>query len=216
MNLFDPNGKFMEIWNTVFDYFKLGLLCMLLCLPVITAGASMTAAFFVAMKMIRGEAPAIWKPYWSSFKQNFKQATALWLMILAVFALLGMDWYLVMQMESTVVNRIVRAGTFIAVLIIAMIFIYLFPLLARYQLTNREIMKNAVIFAILNFPKNLVAIVLMILFGFLCDYVYEGLPFYICVFPAIMLYYVGKISVTIFNKKIEQREGEMNDGESNL
>lgn len=146
----------MEIWNTVFDYFKLGLLCMLLCLPVITAGASMTAAFFVAMKMIRGEAPAIWKPYWSSFKQNFKQATALWLMILAVFALLGMDWYLVMQMESTVVNRIVRAGTFIAVLIIAMIFIYLFPLLARYQLTNREIMKNAVIFAILNFPKNLI------------------------------------------------------------
>lgn len=208
MNLLDPNGKFMEIWNTVFDYFKLGILCMFMCIPVITAGASITAAFFVAMKMIRGEAPAIWKPYWSSFKENFKQATVLWGMMLAVAVLLSLDWYLVMQMESTMIVRILRVGIFIAALMIFMIFIYIFPLLARYQLSSRAILKNAVIFAILNFPKNLLAIGLMLLFGGLCDYVYQGLPIYISVFPGLLLYYIGKISVTIFRKKIEQQECE--------
>lgn len=216
MNILDPNGKFMEIWNTVFDYFKLGILCLLFCLPVITAGASITAAFFVAMKMIRGEAPAIGKPYWSSFKENFKQATILWVVIAAVFLLLGMDWYLVMQMESTMMVRVLRAGIFIAAIVILMICFYVFPLLARYRLTNREIVKNAVIFAILNFSKNMLAIGLLILFGCLCDYVYQGLPIYLCVFPGIMLFYIGKISVKIFNKKIEKPEGDECDGKSDL
>ena len=41
-------------------------------------------------------------PTWKSFRENFKQATAIWLILLAVLIVLILDLLLVMRMPGTI------------------------------------------------------------------------------------------------------------------
>lgn len=207
MNIFDPDSKFSQIMGTVFDYAKLGLLALLLCLPVITAGAGITAAMCVGMKIVRGEAPVVSRSFWPSFKENFKQSVPLTLLCVALYALLGMDWWYVMQQESTLIMRIARAGIFIAAALGSMMALYIFPLLARYRLTNRQIIRNAAVYALMNFPKNLLAIAIFLLSLWLMDWAIALLPVIVLALPSVLIRYMSVVCVGTFAKS-EAREGE--------
>ena len=209
MDFFDPNSKFSQIMGTVFDYAKLGLLVLILSIPVITAGAAITAAMSVGMKIARNEAPGLWKPLWKSFRENFKQSVPLTLIIVLLFGLLGMDWKYVMEQESTVLIRVLRAGTFIAAALGAMISLYIFPILARYDLRNRQIVRNAAVYAIVNFPKNLLAIGILILGLWLMDWAVPLLPVILLALPAVLIRYMSVVCVSSFAKsEARAREGE--------
>lgn len=209
MDFFDPNSKFSQIMGTVFDYAKLGLLVLILSIPVITAGAAVTAAMSVGMKIARNEAPGLWKPFWKSFRENFKQSVPLTLIIVLLFGLLGMDWKYVMEQESTVLIRVLRAGTFIAAALAAMISLYIFPILARYDLKNRPIVRNAAVYAIVNFPKNLLGLGILILALWLMDWAVPLLPVILLALPAVLIRYMSVVCVSSFAKsEARAREGE--------
>ena len=42
-------------------------------LPVVTIGASLTAAFYSGIKLVRDEESYVYKDFWKSFKMNFVQ-----------------------------------------------------------------------------------------------------------------------------------------------
>ena len=78
-NLDNPVWRFM---SRVADLVILNLMVMLFTLPVFTAGAAWTAMYFVTIRMVRKEERYVIKDFWRSFKQNFKQATLIWLLAL--------------------------------------------------------------------------------------------------------------------------------------
>lgn len=147
MSLFDPDGKFMQITSTMLDYVKLGLLFMLFSIPVIPMGAAAAAAMTVGMKIARGEAPAVWKPFWKAFKENFRQGTLLLLIFALAFALLGFDWYQVMKMESTTVVRVARAGIVLLTILLTSIALYSFAIIARYELAIKAALQSLAAFS---------------------------------------------------------------------
>ena len=51
--LFNMDNKFFVFMGRVADLIILNLLCILCCLPIVTAGASVTAMFYVTLKMAR-------------------------------------------------------------------------------------------------------------------------------------------------------------------
>ena len=80
---FDPNGKMMEIlWKPIHIMF-LNLLWVLFSLPIITIGASTTALYSVFIKMRNGKDGKLFQDFWDAFRSNFRQATIIWLIILA-------------------------------------------------------------------------------------------------------------------------------------
>ncbi len=209
MDFFDPNSKFSQIMGTVFDYAKLGLLVLILSIPVVTAGAAVTAAMSVGMKIARNEAPGLWKPFWKSFRENFRQSVPLTIIIVVLFGLLGMDWKYVMEQESTTLIRVLRAGIFIAAALAAMISLYIFPILARYDLKNRQIVRNAAVYAIVNFPKNLLALGILILGLWLMDWAVPLLPVILLALPSVLIRYMSVVCVSSFAKsEARAREGE--------
>ncbi len=209
MDFFDPNSKFSQIMGTVFDYAKLGLLVLILSIPVVTAGAAVTAAMSVGMKIARNEAPGLWKPFWKSFRENFRQSVPLTIIIVVLFGLLGMDWKYVMEQESTTLIRVLRAGVFIAAALAAMISLYIFPILARYDLKNRQIVRNAAVYAIVNFPKNLLALGILILGLWLMDWAVPLLPVILLALPSVLIRYMSVVCVSSFAKsEARAREGE--------
>ena len=71
----------------------LNLLTLICCIPIITAGDAMTALYYMTVKMVKNEECYIVKGYFKSFKENFKQATIIWLIALLVGIIL-VDFFL--------------------------------------------------------------------------------------------------------------------------
>lgn len=200
MPIFDPDSKFMQVTSTMLDYWKLGLLFLLFSIPVIPMGAAAAAAMTVAMKIARGEAPAVWEPFWNAFKSNFKQGTVLLLIFGAIFALFGLDWYLLMELDSTNVIRVARAAMLVLALVAVPMALYSFAIIARYELPVKAVLRNSVIYTLLYFPKNLV-VVGMILAGFLAyDYIPAIIPLVVAIMPSVVIWYFAKNCVAVFRK----------------
>ena len=81
---FDMDSPVMRVLNRVGDLMIMNFLMILCCIPVITAGAAFTAMHYVLLKIVRGEEGYLIKGFFKSFKENFKQATILWLLMLLV------------------------------------------------------------------------------------------------------------------------------------
>lgn len=207
MNLLDPDSKFSQIMGKVFDYLKLGLLFLLFSIPVVTAGVAATAAMFVGMKIVRGEAPKLWKPFWESFRQNFRQATAATMILLTLAAILGFDWYQLFQMDSTMPVRIARGLVFLAALAAAMTALYIFPVLARFEVTGRQLVRNAVTFALTNFTNNLLILAIILAGLWLMDNVQPILPVLVAAMPAIIIRLMSSLCVRSF-AKVEVQHGK--------
>lgn len=208
MGLFDPDSKFSQIMGAVFDYLKLGFLFLIFSIPIVTAGAAATGAMFVGMKIARGEAPKLWRPFWQSFKQNFRQATVVTLILLALAALLGFDWYQLFQLESTLLVRIARTLIFIAALVVLMTALYLFPVLARFEVTGKQLVRNAVTFALINFTNNLLIAAVILAGLWLMDNVLPILPVVVAVLPALLIWLMSRLCVKTFVKVEVSHEQE--------
>ena len=77
--------------NKVADLCILNIICLVCCIPIVTAGASITAMYYVTLKMVRNEEAYIVRSFFKSFKDNFKQATIINLIMIAVGAVLYLD-----------------------------------------------------------------------------------------------------------------------------
>jgi uncharacterized membrane protein YesL len=83
MRIFNAESPLMEGLSKVADLVILNLLVLLCCIPVITAGAALTGMHYVLLKMARDEEGYIVRSYFKSFKENFLQATGMWLIFLS-------------------------------------------------------------------------------------------------------------------------------------
>ena len=84
--LFNMDNKFFTVMGRVADLIMLNVVFLICCLPIVTIGASLTALHYVTLKMTRNEESYIIRSFFKSFKQNFKQATVINLIMLAVAA----------------------------------------------------------------------------------------------------------------------------------
>ncbi len=151
--LFDPDSAFSRGMNTVWDLVVLNVLWLLCSLPVVTAGAATAALYGVLFKMRDGRAARVGRQFFAAFARNWKRATGTWLVMLAAAALCGLD-LLVSQSETATgaVFRVISVG---GLTFLAMMCTLLFPLLARYENTWSNQLKNAALLAVANLPRLL-------------------------------------------------------------
>ena len=154
---FDMDSPFMRVLNRVGDLMIMNFLMILCCIPVITAGAAFTAMHYVLLKIVRGEEGYLIKGFFKSFKQNFRQATTIWLLMLLVILVYVGDSLIFNYSGLTFPKPLVIAVVAVAVLL-AMAAVYVFPLQARFENTVKNTLKNAMILAFVNLPKTLLTV----------------------------------------------------------
>lgn len=71
------------------DLILLNILWIVCSIPVFTIGASTTAVYYVTLKLVRDEGDSTIRSFFHSFKGNFRQATAIWMVLLAAGIVLG-------------------------------------------------------------------------------------------------------------------------------
>ena len=152
--IFDLDSPLMQGLNKFADLIILNLLTIVCCIPVFTIGASITALHFVCLKIVRDEETYVVRSFFKSFKQNFKQATAIWLIEVVVFGVLALDFYLMGHADIEFPVWLPSALLAVDALIFVL-GLHVFPLLSRFENTVSRTIKNSVMVGILTLPKTI-------------------------------------------------------------
>ena len=181
--MFKSDGLFSRFMNLLFDILYVGILWVVGCIPLVTAGASTTAAYYAMAKCVRHKTGYIGREYWSSFKDNFRQILPLTLLFYVVAAVLAVDLYYVWNHESKLNNALFVILLFVGFVAEGMA-VYACPLLSRFQKKNGELLRTA---GYLLF-KFLPVTILVLLFFAGCGVAVYLMPWAILVIPGVYLY----------------------------
>lgn len=158
-NLFNPDNKFFTFMGKVADLMILNLLCIVCCLPIVTIGASITALYYVTLKMARNEETYIVKSFFHSFKENLKQATIIHLIMVVVGLLLLFDLYFTRMLRSQ--SNAYKAASYVfmvGLVIYAMVLTYIYPVLSKFYNSIRHTFQNALLMSIRHIPYTIMMV----------------------------------------------------------
>lgn len=163
----------------------------------------MTALNYVVLKMVRNEDGYLTRSYFKSFKQNFKQATIIWLIVLAAIIVLTGDFYILRYtlLEFPVWIKVALFAVGILFLIAIM---HLFPALAKFDNTIRNTFKNSFLMGILSLPKTILMIVCWIAPTVIGLLVYQILPLVFVLGISLPAY----MCALLYNKTFKRFEPE--------
>ena len=154
MNVFEEGSPFQVFLNKMTDLLILNLITLLLCLPVITAGAALTAMHYVLLKMVRGEEGYILQSFFRAFKREFRQATIMWFLFMALAALMVSTLTMVLQGGGSYPLWLPSSILVVAVLeLICMI--YSFAMQSRFDNSVYHTILNAVTLTFAELPSSL-------------------------------------------------------------
>ena len=143
-NLFSYDGLIYRFFSTVCDLILINLLWLVCSIPLITIGAATTAAHYSCQKYARGEG-TLFRNFFHAFRQNWKQATVIWLLILLLAASFLLDYSLLIPLifpGKMVVVVILWTLIFLCVMAVH----YVFPLIAQFENTLAAIKPDMTIF----------------------------------------------------------------------
>ncbi len=142
--IFGYDSPIMTALTSIGDCICLSVLWIVFSLPVVTVGASTTALYAAAYHVVRKKEGGLWRRFWDAFREDFRRSTLLWLVALAILALLTVDVF--------VLRSIKLAGgalgnlyyVVLALWVLALTWgIYMAAYAARFNGSVREVMKFA-------------------------------------------------------------------------
>lgn len=162
MKILDIDGPLIQFLSKMADLMWLNILTMICCIPIVTAGASLTALNYMALKIVRNEECYITRGFFKAFKENFKQSTVIWLIFLFVAGVLAVD-YRIMTTAEVEINGAVRMLILVFCMLTLFTFMFVFPVQAKFSNPVRVTVWNSFVFSIVQFPKTILMVILYVL-----------------------------------------------------
>lgn len=203
-NLDNPVWNFM---SKVADLVILNILVMLFSLPVITAGAAWTAMHFVTIRMVRKEERYVIKDFWRSFKENFKQATAIWILALIATGVFVGDILIYKEIPEQI-PKVLMIIVVVLAYLVAGTLLYAFPLLSRFYNSVAGTLKNAFLVSVVNIPYTFLFAFLAVLPFAVLYFVVELAPFVLLFGFSLPAYIASRSWVKILSKFEPKKDEE--------
>lgn len=167
--LFGPDSPVVRFLWKLADLVALNLIWLVCCIPVITIGPSTAAMYCVARDIAKGEWPAILKTFFRAFRESFKQALLVFLILLIPICLVAV--YLFLALSGALDHSVwMKMLCCLASLIIGFVWTYVFPLMAQFDNSLGNTLKNAVLLplanpflAVLCTALNLLPVILLVI-----------------------------------------------------
>lgn len=149
------NSPVTAFLNKVTDLIVLNAIYLICCIPVFTIGAATTALYYVCILSVRQGDGYVVRRFIKSFKENFRQATVIWLVMLAAGLLLFFDLFFWSRL-GTAFSRVMFVLSAAMALILFIICMYVFPVLAKLEGSIKATIKNAALFSAGYLPYTVV------------------------------------------------------------
>lgn len=164
MKLFNPDSRIMIFLSRVADLVILNILWLVCCVPVVTIGASTTAMYHVIRHWQKDSVSSIMRDFFQSFKEDFKQATPVYLILLIPTVAVVMNAMLIFNPEnSAAVPSYLLVIWFISALILLFISSFVYPVMAFFADSIFKTLRNAMVLALANLPRTILISVLNLL-----------------------------------------------------
>lgn len=207
---FNMESPIFVFLSRMADLMILNVVFLITCIPIVTIGAAWSSLYYVTLKMVRNEESYIVRSYFKSFKQNFKQSTLIWIIVLILGFLLYMDLRIMTVMESSAGSNVIRIGIYMLGLVGIFVLQYLFPLVAKFFNSTKNMFRNAFLMAIRHLPQTVVmavisagSVILTFLNGWTLTY---GLLIWIMVGFALVAMANSWFLVRIFDNYVPKEE----------
>ncbi len=180
-SVFDMENPLMRALAVVADLILLNFLTIIGMIPVVTAGASLTARNDVLQHIVRKEEGYIARSFFASYKSNLKQGSIMGLIFAVPAGLLILE-YDVIRAIPELHMPVFYAMLLLAGGIVLACGIYAFHLLARFENTIAGTIGNALMLSFGYLPRTV---------GMIAAYVgfwAVVIAFYMYLFPVIILF----------------------------
>ena len=165
------NGKLMnpifDFINTLCNFIVLNIVFLITCIPIFTVGAALSSLYYVTLREARGEYGYLVRTYLSRFRKNFKAGTAAFAILFLIGAVLFFNlvfWY----SFGTVITSILAGLIIVALFLWVFVFTYTFPLIARFENTTKQTLKNAFSLVLINVKPTIVLAIIYVVCITLC------------------------------------------------
>lgn len=155
---FSPDSKFMQAMARIADLVILNLLFLVSCIPLVTIGAASAALYTVCFRIGTDREQGVCRSYFRAFRENFRQGTILWL-ILVLFIIAGFVNTLLLYSLEGGLHYLFLVTSVLLVLAVLM-FSYTFPLISQFSNDIRSTLKNALFLSVGYLPRSLLISVL--------------------------------------------------------
>lgn len=205
MNIFSMDSMLGRFLYWIADIFILNILWIIFSLPIFTIGASTTALYYSMMQRQRRDESYIHKNFIKAFKENFKQSTILWLIMILVALVLFAD--LRIGLFFNINQNLLIGKTFIVVSVILMIpylfvLLYIFPIQAKFENTIKDNLKNAILMAIGHLGYTLLLLMIVATFVVLTLFSRAFIGVEILFGVGLYAYLTSNVYITIFRKHL--------------
>lgn len=205
MRFFNFDNPIFQGINKLVDCVFLSFLWVIFSIPLITIGASTSAAYYTANKVLRHDRGYVFQQFWASFKSSFKQALVTWLLFVILITLMLMDIRLLgLFFPSGMMLVIARSIFLLLILVILMTAQYVFPYIARFELSVKNIITNSLFIAFRHLPWT----ILLLLILAICLLLAYIIPLMIFVVPCIWAIFASLIIERIFKKYMSEEDKE--------
>ena len=154
--LFDLFGAQQNIpVFTTWTYIGMGICIAFL---VVTFGWQNVGAAYIVRNMVRGEPVFVWSDYFYAIKRNLKEGFFLGLIDAVILFVLGFD---IAYFWGRTGSFTLDFGFFATIALIVLYFLmrfYIYLLLVTFDLSIYKILKNALIFSMLGFKRNIMGV----------------------------------------------------------
>ena len=205
--LFSLDSPAMQFLSKMADLMILNLLTIVCCVPVITGGAAITAMYYMTLKIAKGEETYIVKGYFKSFRENFRQATVIWLMVLVLAAILIGD-LLILNYTDMTGHKVLHILVILIAIIAGFTMMYVFPVLSRFDNTIKNTIKNSLLMSIMNLPRTVLILFFNLISPFLLFVTVEYLPAWFLLGVSVPAYLCSLQFIKIFRKYEPEDETE--------
>lgn len=204
-NMLDLDGPLVRALSDLNTLVILNILTALFCIPVITAGASVAAMHYVIMEMFENRGDGAAREFWKRFKENLRNATPVWLILLAAAVFIYVDCRIIMGGQMGL-PRAMLVPLYIGAFIEASIAVYAFPLTARFVYSTGATFKNSAILAVANFPRTMLMVLYHVIMPYLLFNVSRLLPLFFLVGISLPAYFSALLYMPVIRKMVGEPE----------
>lgn len=198
MKFFSTNSPLYRFLCRLWDMIQVNFFWFAGCIPIVTIGASTAAAFKVCLHLAEEREGYIYKEYWESFKENWKQGTILEVIVFLCIYVIYLDLQLFHAVSGNPAWILVL--TIVSGFLFFFCLIYTFPLIARYQNTLRGTLKNSMMISRRYFGRTMAMLAVLVLeiliWMFNSTTVFIG----IIIGPACIMYTIAGMSLGTFHE----------------
>lgn len=160
-------GDNVSVEDSAYATFIVSFFCTNLFVTIFGMGPATAGITYIMRNFAREEHAWIWSDFKDTFKSNFKQAMAVYLINLAMLVIC----YVALMFYSQASGAIgyLKYVMYMIIVIFAMMNMYIYPMMITFKLKLKDIYRNALLFAVGKLPSNLLILFLVI-------FIHIGLP----------------------------------------